>query len=58
MINVLAKSREFESAWSLILNRIGRDEEPGLVSVDTFVIMIRRYSRAGILLCDCNNVLN
>ncbi|XP_021825275.1 pentatricopeptide repeat-containing protein At5g11310, mitochondrial [Prunus avium] len=47
MINVLAKSREFESAWSLILNRIGRDEEPGLVSVDTFVIMIRRYSRAG-----------
>ncbi|KAB2629405.1 pentatricopeptide repeat-containing protein [Pyrus ussuriensis x Pyrus communis] len=47
MINVLAKSREFDSAWSLILNRVGGDEEPGLVSADTFVIMIRRYTRAG-----------
>ncbi|XP_050157065.1 pentatricopeptide repeat-containing protein At5g11310, mitochondrial [Malus sylvestris] len=47
VINVLAKSREFDSAWSLILNRIGGDEEPGLVSADTFVIMIRRYTRAG-----------
>ncbi|KAM5566290.1 pentatricopeptide repeat-containing protein [Rosa sericea] len=48
MINVLAKAREFESAWSMILDRIGGgDKEPGLVSVDAFVIMIRRYARAG-----------
>lgn len=50
MINVLAKAREFESAWSLILDRIGGDKELGLVSVDAFVIMIRRYARAGTLL--------
>lgn len=48
MINVLAKAREFESAWSLILDRIGGDKELGLVSVDAFVIMIRRYARAGV----------
>ncbi|KAL6215180.1 hypothetical protein ACLB2K_014611 [Fragaria x ananassa] len=47
VINVLAKAREFESAWSMILDRIGGDKEPGLVSVDAFVIMIRRYARAG-----------
>lgn len=58
VVNVLAKSREFDSAWSLILNRVGGDEEPGLVSADTFVIMIRRYTRAGTLLCDCLHVLN
>lgn len=48
MVNVLAKSREFDSAWSLILGRIGKGDEPNLVSEDTFVIMIRRYARAGI----------
>ncbi|KAL5559240.1 hypothetical protein UlMin_035451 [Ulmus minor] len=47
MIDVLAKSREFDSAWFLILDRIGKDEEPNLVSGDAFVIMIRRYARAG-----------
>lgn len=47
VINVLAKSREFDSAWSLILDRIGKPEELTLVSGDTFVIMIRRYARAG-----------
>lgn len=48
VINVLAKSREFDSAWSLILHRIGKEEEPRLVCEDTFVIMIRRYAREGI----------
>uniref|UniRef100_A0A6P3YWN9 pentatricopeptide repeat-containing protein At5g11310, mitochondrial-like n=1 Tax=Ziziphus jujuba TaxID=326968 RepID=A0A6P3YWN9_ZIZJJ len=47
MINVLAKSREFDSAWSLILEHVNKDEEPNLVSGDAFVIMIRRYARAG-----------
>ena len=47
VINVLAKSREFDSAWSLILDRIGKPEGLTLVSGDTFVIMIRRYARAG-----------
>ncbi|POO04107.1 Pentatricopeptide repeat [Trema orientale] len=47
VVNVLAKSREFDSAWSLILDRIGKEDEPTLVSEDTFVIMIRRYARAG-----------
>lgn len=51
MINVLAKSREFDSAWSLILEHVGKDEEPNLVSGDAFVIMVRRYARAGIF-CD------
>jgi hypothetical protein len=44
--------REFHSAWSLILDRINRDDgekeqEEKLVSVGTFAIMIRRYARAG-----------
>ena len=48
VINVLAKSKQFESAWSLVLDRIGGDEEQrALVSRDTFAIMIRRYARAG-----------
>lgn len=49
MINVLAKSKQFESAWSLVLGRIGGDEEQqhALVSADTFAVMIRRYARAG-----------
>lgn len=44
---MLSKSRDFDSAWSLVLDRIGGDEEPALVSRDTFAIMIRRYARAG-----------
>jgi len=49
VINVLAKSKQFESAWSLVLGRIGGDEEQqhALVSADTFAVMIRRYARAG-----------
>ncbi|XP_045821989.1 pentatricopeptide repeat-containing protein At5g11310, mitochondrial [Trifolium pratense] len=49
VINVLAKMREFHSAWSLVLDRIDRDDgeqEENLVSVGTFAIMIRRYARA------------
>ncbi|XP_061359591.1 pentatricopeptide repeat-containing protein At5g11310, mitochondrial [Gastrolobium bilobum] len=47
MVNVLAKSREFDSAWTLILDHTDRDEEETLVSIGTFAIMIRRYARAG-----------
>ncbi|KAK4277123.1 hypothetical protein QN277_015170 [Acacia crassicarpa] len=47
MINVLAKSREFDSAWILLLERIDRHEEAVFVSGDTFAIMIRRYALAG-----------
>ncbi|GAV74839.1 PPR domain-containing protein/PPR_2 domain-containing protein [Cephalotus follicularis] len=50
MINILGKAREFDSAWALLLDRIGGcgdDEEPALVSGDTFAILIRRYTRAG-----------
>ncbi|XP_039014930.1 pentatricopeptide repeat-containing protein At5g11310, mitochondrial-like [Hibiscus syriacus] len=50
MVNVLGKSRSFEEAWSLVLDRIGDDggrEGSNLVSVNTFVILIRRYARAG-----------
>ncbi|KAF4357560.1 hypothetical protein G4B88_026939 [Cannabis sativa] len=47
IVNVLAKSREFDSAWSLILDQIKKEDELTLVTEDTFVIMIRRYARAG-----------
>ncbi|XP_054797175.1 pentatricopeptide repeat-containing protein At5g11310, mitochondrial [Prosopis cineraria] len=47
MINVLAKSREFDSAWILLLERIDSHEEAIFVSGDTFAIMIRRYALAG-----------
>ncbi|XVF88192.1 hypothetical protein PTKIN_Ptkin19aG0030400 [Pterospermum kingtungense] len=48
MLNILGKAREFEDAWSLILDRIGDGKEGStLVSVNTFVILIRRYARAG-----------
>lgn len=50
LINVLAKSREFDSAWSLITSRLRGGEESFLVSVEVFVILIRRYARAGIFL--------
>ncbi|XP_022940385.1 pentatricopeptide repeat-containing protein At5g11310, mitochondrial [Cucurbita moschata] len=48
-INVLAKSRAFDSAWSLIIRRLRGDGESSLVSVDVFVILIRRYTRAGMV---------
>lgn len=49
MVNALAKMKEFDSAWTLVLDRIDRDdgEDEKLVSVGTFAIMIRRYVRAG-----------
>ncbi|RDX64667.1 Pentatricopeptide repeat-containing protein, mitochondrial, partial [Mucuna pruriens] len=48
MVNVLAKSREFDSAWKLVLDHVDADaEEESLVSIGTFAIMIRRYARAG-----------
>ncbi|GLU19629.1 hypothetical protein SLE2022_358670 [Rubroshorea leprosula] len=45
MVNFLAKSKEFEDAWCLVLDRIGDGDS--LVSLDTFTILIRRYARAG-----------
>ncbi|KAK8597939.1 hypothetical protein V6N13_095333 [Hibiscus sabdariffa] len=48
MINVLGKAREFEDAWSLVLDRIGDGKKDStLVSANTFAILIRRYARAG-----------
>ncbi|CAH9122184.1 unnamed protein product [Cuscuta epithymum] len=45
MVNALGKGRDFESAWSLIRERISSsDAKPNL---ETFTIMIRRYARAG-----------
>ncbi|XP_002516618.2 pentatricopeptide repeat-containing protein At5g11310, mitochondrial [Ricinus communis] len=41
VINALGKMKEFDSAWCLVLDRTG------LVSSDTFAILIRRYTRAG-----------
>jgi len=41
--------REFDDAWSLVLDRIDRDhdDDEKLVSVGTFAVIIRRYARAG-----------
>ncbi|KAL8108730.1 uncharacterized protein LOC141670543 [Apium graveolens] len=47
MVNVLGKARDFDSIWSLILERNGGVEKPDF---DTFAILIRRYARAGMLL--------
>lgn len=46
MVNSLGKAREFDSAWCLILDQIegNPSERPDF---DTFVILIRRYSRTG-----------
>ncbi|TXG62087.1 hypothetical protein EZV62_013450 [Acer yangbiense] len=47
-INALAKAREFDSAWCLVLDKIGGgDRRPDFVSKDTIAILIRRYTRAG-----------
>ncbi|KAL3650874.1 hypothetical protein CASFOL_007277 [Castilleja foliolosa] len=46
MVNSLAKAREFDSAWSLILHQIKEDHKRP--DIDTFRIMIRRYARAGL----------
>ncbi|XP_057959356.1 pentatricopeptide repeat-containing protein At5g11310, mitochondrial [Malania oleifera] len=47
MINVLAKARQFDSAWSLLVDHLDDNERLSLVSIDTFAILIRRYARAG-----------
>lgn len=46
MINALGRARKFDSAWSLILDNIEASKMP---NIDTFAIMIRRYTRAGML---------
>ncbi|KAK3006293.1 hypothetical protein RJ639_015595 [Escallonia herrerae] len=47
MINALGKTREFDLAWLLILERINSDQGPNEF---TFAILIRRYARAGLVL--------
>lgn len=47
MINLLGKAKEFDLAWSLIIDRIDTDRGPDM---DTFTILIRRFARAGTLL--------
>ncbi|KAK4420038.1 Pentatricopeptide repeat-containing protein, mitochondrial [Sesamum alatum] len=47
MVNSLGKAREFDSAWCLILDQIKGDPSRRPNS-DTFLIMIRRYARAGL----------
>ncbi|ESQ41085.1 hypothetical protein EUTSA_v10013015mg [Eutrema salsugineum] len=49
VINALCKAREFEIAWSLIFDRVRSDGGSDLVSADTFVVLIRRYARAGMV---------
>jgi len=54
VVNALAKAREFDAAWKLVLDHVdgdGEEENESLVSVGTFAIMIRRYARAGKGLC-------
>ncbi|CAI0414856.1 unnamed protein product [Linum tenue] len=48
MVNALGKAKEFDSAWSLVLDRIDGDKDLQLVSSDTFAILIRRFARAGL----------
>ncbi|KAE9452251.1 hypothetical protein C3L33_15845, partial [Rhododendron williamsianum] len=45
MIKVLARAREFEAAWCLVLGRIKRGLEGP--DADTFAILIRWFARAG-----------
>ncbi|KAL8063468.1 hypothetical protein ABFX02_01G027700 [Erythranthe guttata] len=45
-VNALGKAREFDSAWCLILDQVNADPTRRPDS-DTFLIMIRRYTRAG-----------
>ncbi|KAK9101842.1 hypothetical protein Sjap_019096 [Stephania japonica] len=51
MIDLLAKSRSFHSAWSLILDRLNNNgyqsDSSSVISTETFAILIRRYARAG-----------
>lgn len=43
MINMMTKMREFDSAWVLV----GHMREQGLITSQTFAILMRRYARAG-----------
>ncbi|KAF8393305.1 hypothetical protein HHK36_021546 [Tetracentron sinense] len=45
MVELLAKGRYFDSAWSLLLDRL--EATPSMISGGTFAILIRRYARAG-----------
>ncbi|GAB2275578.1 hypothetical protein Dimus_010336 [Dionaea muscipula] len=47
IIDILGKSREFGSAWMLLLDHVDGDDGSWLVSVESFTVMIRRYARAG-----------
>ncbi|XP_077221479.1 pentatricopeptide repeat (PPR) superfamily protein [Tasmannia lanceolata] len=48
IIHLFSKSKQFHSAWSLLIDRLNDPREiPPLVSLDTFAILIRRYARAG-----------
>ncbi|KAK9149786.1 hypothetical protein Scep_008543 [Stephania cephalantha] len=51
MIDLLAKSRSFDSAWSLILDCLNNNghesDSSSVISSDAFAILIRRYARAG-----------
>ena len=47
LINLLGKAREFNRAWALIHDKINASEERP--NFDSFVIMIRRFARAGSL---------
>ncbi|XP_010254237.1 PREDICTED: pentatricopeptide repeat-containing protein At5g11310, mitochondrial isoform X1 [Nelumbo nucifera] len=46
MIDILAKAREFDLVWSLMLECLNSNVNPSLISSDTFAILMRRYARA------------
>ncbi|KAL5703979.1 hypothetical protein ACHQM5_022464 [Ranunculus cassubicifolius] len=48
-INLLGKAREFDSAWSLLLDRLGDNGDCSVITGDAFAILIRRYCRAGMM---------
>lgn len=56
VINALCKAREFEIAWSLIFDLVRSVGGSNLVSADTFIVLIRRYARAGMqITCSFTN---
>lgn len=46
VVNVLAKAREFDLAWSVVRDYVD-EGDGGSASVESFVVLIRRYARAG-----------
>ncbi|XP_068649375.1 pentatricopeptide repeat-containing protein At5g11310, mitochondrial isoform X2 [Aristolochia californica] len=48
LVNLLARSRMFEAAWSLILGHLHQSSPPFVISLQTFALLIRRYARAGL----------